>query len=395
MMEASSFYRSQPYRDDPDAALDPNNKTTSRNSHGGMHTVRGDGYGGGGHSSDHHFLKGESEEVRKNFRTQRNYDNVQSHNYEPDESEVWRAYVAQQHFQNRGQWWTTGKRRSMIRWMLTFVVGLLQAIIAFACNVATRTLSDLKFNHVKDLLAKSSQKTAGGGSGLQGGDGYLVDYSTEYSTDDLGGQASGKTIHWYDFGGSPFLAYLFYQTLFACFATLFVWIEPVCGGSGIPEIKCYLNGIDLPRITRIKTLICKVVGVTFSVAAGFPVGKEGPMVHSGSVVASSVSQGRTKCWGVDTSFSKFSDFRNDREKRDFVACGAAAGVTSAFGAPIGGVLFTLEEGASYWNTKLTWRTFYCAMVTLFTLFAIRNLDNLWGKANFDKLFSFGEFNSLK
>ena len=39
------------------------------------------------------------------------------------------------------------------------------------------------------------------------------------------------------------------------------------------------------------------------------------MVHSGGVVAAVISQGRTKFWGVDTSFSKFSDFRNDREKR--------------------------------------------------------------------------------
>jgi len=118
------------------------------------------------------------------------------------------------------------------------------------------------------------------------------------------------------------------------------------------------------------------------------------MVHSGAVVAAGVSQGKTKFWGVDTSFSKFSDFRNDREKRDFVACGAAAGVTSAFGAPIGGVLFSLEEGASYWSTKLTWRAFFCAMVTLGTLFALRNLDSHWGQANVEKLFSFGEFNSL-
>jgi chloride channel 7 len=134
--------------------------------------------------------------------------------------------------------------------------------------------------------------------------------------------------------------------------------------------------------------------VTFSVAGGLPVGKEGPMVHSGAVVAAGISQGKTRCWGVDTSFSKFSDFRNDREKRDFVACGAAAGVASAFGAPIGGVLFSLEEGASYWSTKLTWRAFFCAMTTLATLFAIKNLDVRLGHADVAKLFSFGEFNSL-
>ena len=106
------------------------------------------------------------------------------------------------------------------------------------------------------------------------------------------------------------------------------------------------------------------------------------MVHSGAVVAAGISQGKTRWGGMDTSFSKFSDFRNDREKRDFVACGAAAGVASAFGAPIGGVLFSLEEGASYWSTKLTWRAFFCAMTTLATLFWVRNVDTLWVSEDF-------------
>lgn len=54
----------------------------------------------------------------------------------------------------------------------------------------------------------------------------------------------------------------------------------------------------------------------------------GPMVHAGAVIAAGVSQGKSNVLGCDTSFSKFQDFRNDREKRDFVACGAAAGTPS-------------------------------------------------------------------
>ena len=55
-------------------------------------SLRGDGFGGGG--------------VLKYSPLAPNKDNgIQSHNYEPDESEVWRAYVAQVHFSNRGHWY--------------------------------------------------------------------------------------------------------------------------------------------------------------------------------------------------------------------------------------------------------------------------------------------------
>ena len=113
-------------------------------------------------------------------------------------------------------------------------------------------------------------------------------------------------------------------------------------------MKCFLNGINIPRVVRIKTLICKILGIIFSCSSGLPLGKEGPMIHAGAVVAAGVSQGKSNTLGFDTAFSKFQDFRNDAEKRDFVACGAAAGVAAAFGAPIGGVLFSLEEVSNHY-----------------------------------------------
>ena len=315
-------------------------------------SLRGDGYGGGSHSLRNRFRNNHPLNSSNNLST-----TIQSHNYEPDESEVWRAWIAQVHFRNRGQWWTSSKQRTVKRWVLTFCIGVLQAVIATLCNFATRFLSHMKFQHVYTLLRPSPSTYAFENSDASSS---MTDDLMQFNNYDAatGDTSSLDTNHASQFGDGSiiraFLVFLFYQTLFATIASLFVYWEPVCAGSGIPEIKCFLNGIDLPRVVRVQTLICKVLGVTFSVAAGLPVGKEGPMVHSGAVVAAGISQGKSRFWGVDTSFSKFSDFRNDREKRDFVACGAAAGVCSAFGSPIGGVLFSLEEASSYFSTKLTW-----------------------------------------
>ena len=49
--------------------------------------------------------------------------------------------------------------------------------------------------------------------------------------------------------------------------------QPVAAGSGIPQVKCYLNGVKVPRVVRIKTLVSKTFGVIFSVLGGLAVGK--------------------------------------------------------------------------------------------------------------------------
>ena len=49
--------------------------------------------------------------------------------------------------------------------------------------------------------------------------------------------------------------------------------QPVAAGSGIPQIKCFLNGVKVPRVVRVKTLIIKVIGVVSAVAGGLAVGK--------------------------------------------------------------------------------------------------------------------------
>ena len=172
------------------------------------------------------------------------------------------------------------------------------------------------------------------------------------------------------------------------------WYEPVAAGSGIPEIKAFLNGVSLNKIVRLRVLFAKVFGMCFSVAAGLPLGKEGPMIHAGSILGAAVSLGKTIAFGFDTSWTKFQDFRNDSSKRDFVTYGAAAGIAAAFRAPIGGVLFTLEEGASFWSTSLTFRTFFCAMVTMLTVSLIFAGPGL-GRTESAGIFTFGQFDNIE
>ncbi|XP_041364629.1 H(+)/Cl(-) exchange transporter 7-like [Gigantopelta aegis] len=153
-------------------------------------------------------------------------------------------------------------------------------------------------------------------------------------------------------------------------AIMCAYLEPVAAGSGIPQIKCFLNGVKIPHVVRLKTLIVKVLGVVCAVGGGLAVGKEGPMIHSGAVIAAGVSQGRATSFKFDLKI--FEYFRTDTEKRDFVSGGAAAGVAAAFGAPVGGVLFSLEEGASFWNQALTWRIFLASMTSTFTLNVVQS-----------------------
>ena len=130
-------------------------------------------------------------------------------------------------------------------------------------------------------------------------------------------------------------------TLVLIASSLVLFGEPIAGGSGIPEVKTYLQGCRVPRMLRVSTLLCKAVGVLCSVGGGLVCGKEGPMIHAGAIIAGGLSQGSSKTFRWRTMLLK--RFRNDHDKRDFVSAGAAAGVAAAFGAPIGGVLFALEE----------------------------------------------------
>ncbi|CAA3028164.1 chloride channel CLC-d isoform X2 [Olea europaea subsp. europaea] len=135
---------------------------------------------------------------------------------------------------------------------------------------------------------------------------------------------------------------------------------PAAAGSGIPEIKGYLNGIDTHGILLFRTLIGKIFGSIGSVGGGLALGKEGPLVHTGACIASLLGQGGTTKYHLSSRWLQV--FRSERDRRDLVTCGCAAGVAAAFRAPVGGVLFALEEVTSWWRSQLMWRVFFTSAI---------------------------------
>ena len=165
-------------------------------------------------------------------------------------------------------------------------------------------------------------------------------------------------------------SYFFYSgiaVLFVGFAScLTVNFGPGAMGSGVAEVMGLLNGVNYTGAIGFKTLTTKVLGILFAVVGGLCIGKEGPLVHIGANI------------GVMCTYMPFPwtvYLHNDVHKRQFIASGAAAGVSVAFGAPIGGALFAYEISRpnTFWDFSLLWKVFTCTSVACFTLAIMQSL----------------------
>jgi chloride channel 3/4/5 len=133
---------------------------------------------------------------------------------------------------------------------------------------------------------------------------------------------------------------------------------PYAAGSGISEIKCIIAGFVMKGFLGFWTLVIKSVALPLAIASGLSVGKEGPSVHYAVCTGNVISR----------LFDKYK--RNASKTREILSACAAAGVAVAFGSPIGGVLFSLEEMSSYFPLKTMWRSYFCALVATAVLAAM-------------------------
>ncbi|BAT84816.1 hypothetical protein LR48_Vigan03g181200 [Vigna angularis] len=218
-----------------------------------------------------------------------------------------------------------------LKWLLAFLVGLLTGIIATLINLAIENIAGYKLLAVLKYIHKERYWT-----------GFLY------------------------FTGINFLLTFVAAILCVCFA-------PTAAGPGIPEIKAYLNGVDTPNMFGATTLIVKIIGSIGAVSAGLDLGKEGPLVHIGSCIASLLGQGGPDNYRIKWRWLRY--FNNDRDRRDLITCGSSSGVCAAFRAPVGGVLFALEEVATWWRSALLWRTFFSTAVVVVVLRAFIEICN--------------------
>lgn len=145
---------------------------------------------------------------------------------------------------------------------------------------------------------------------------YILHFITDFANNDV---ASALGV----FGPAslvllPAIGGLFVGPLINRFA-------PEAKGHGVPEVMTALatrGGRIRPRVVAVK-----VMASSMTIGFGGTAGREGPMVQIGSAIGSAIGQ-----WAKLTT----------KNVRTLVACGAAAGVSATFNAPIAGAIFSME-----------------------------------------------------
>lgn len=213
-------------------------------------------------------------------------------------------------------------------WIVVTLVGAAIGLNAAFLNIVTEWLSDIKLGHCTTAF-------------------YLNESFCCWGAE--GGCEEWK--HWSGFWPVNYVLYICFAALFSFTAARLVKsFAPYAAGSGISEMKCIIAGFVMKGFLGATTLFIKSIGLPLAIASGLSVGKEGPSVHYAVCTGNVISR----------FFDKYR--RNAAKTREILSASAAAGVGVAFGSPIGGVLFSLEEMSNYFPLKTLWRSYFCALV---------------------------------
>ncbi|RDI87354.1 hypothetical protein Vi05172_g2812 [Venturia inaequalis] len=220
-------------------------------------------------------------------------------------------------------------------WIVVTLVGMAIGLNSAFLNIVTEWLSDIKLGYCTTAFYLNESFCCWG-----------ADTCPEFQ-------------RWTGFWPLNYFLYIVFAALFASTsAQLVKTFAPYAAGSGISEIKCIIAGFIMKGFLGPWVLLIKSIGLPLAISSGLSVGKEGPSVHFAVATGNVISK-------------LFDKYRRDASKtREILSASAAAGVAVAFGSPIGGVLFSLEEMSNYFPLKTMWRSYFCALVATSVLAAM-------------------------
>ncbi|KAL1021108.1 hypothetical protein UPYG_G00008910 [Umbra pygmaea] len=162
-----------------------------------------------------------------------------------------------------------------------------------------------------------------------------------------------------------FLCWTLYPVSLCALSTSFSQrLSPSSAGSGVPEVRTMLSGVDMPHYRSLTNLFAKYVGLICTLAAGRTVflGKVGPFVHLSTMVGDYLNRLYTVLRGK----------KEEKTEGAMMVVAAAVGVASCFGAPVSGVLFSVEVMSSHFALRDYCPCFFaaaCGALT-FRLFSV-------------------------
>lgn len=221
-------------------------------------------------------------------------------------------------------------------WIVLAVVGICIGFIAGFLNIVTQWVGDIKTGHCTVGFYLSRNFCCSG-----------MEHCDEWK--EWGNR----------FGPLNYMVYVLFSIVFAFVSAFLVYsFAPYAAGSGISEIKCIIAGFVMKGYLGAKTLAIKSIALPLAIASGLSVGKEGPSVHYAVCVGNSIASRLQAYQG-----------HHSRLRQLLIAC-SAAGVAVAFGSPMGGVLFSLEEISTTFQLSTLWRSYFCALSATGALAAV-------------------------
>ena len=299
------------------------------------------------------------------------------------------------------------RAKIMIGWLILFVLAIIIAAVFFTMALSSENIYSVRWGIIFWI---ASHTLAGGG----GRSDTAVVGAEVHSSSSGGGESdavSRADASYINGLLALFPVFLALNMTLACVsALLVVYLSPGAAGSGLPEMRAFLNGVRMRSALSWRALVAKVLGTILALSSGLFVGKEGPLAQIGCIIAASFGKRprsanntersprpypydheRQRRQGEEEEEEKYKlnvaeddeeedddattpilgrvlwPFRTNVERRDLATAGAAAGIAVAFNAPIGGVMFAFEEMATWWRNELTWKAFFCCAVGVIAL----------------------------